>query len=633
MSTQLDWRIGDDDEERPEQQQLRWRFTSLATIALFIVSALALTFVWYAGRQSALRAERRLQQEIQEALDSQRLALMAGDGDLFFAAFSSDPAWRMAQLRPEFQTPIRAGLTVTRVSSHGDEMWANVSWYEAGIQLQRAQFFRREGGRIVQIPAGADYWQQQLHESYHWGRLRYNEVDQEWAPAIADYVARLVSDLCTAGCRPGRLPVDLTLAADSGTTAAPGEVRIPSPRLLALTAGGEPAPLFWQYLHDRLADYLTPAVIRYAVPDELMLQHQELVPAFEDAHPGLTVELIPFSTLPAQQADLLAPVDGAMLTPDEQTLASGVILDLTDYALSDPAFDHSDFYEQIWQGGWWQDRLWMAPQSAVMPLVYYDQTAYEEAALDAPSLRWTWQEVSADLSQLAAIRTGAGYRYAFLDEEREALYGYAYGRQADGCRDMASGCRWTLSPQAIAAAYEWFAGIADLTPELWTLPAEERVRQALTTIAFRRVAVWTSRPVYYEQELQRSTLGILPLPGSDRFDGVTPLWIQGSVISQYSRRPLATWQWVAFLSHHYLAPQLRHVPARPSLAQETGYWSVLPRPLGDVMRTAFPFSRPIRLDERDLFSWENIAGVVAGQLTPAQAAHSAPAVRWFAPPD
>jgi ABC-type glycerol-3-phosphate transport system substrate-binding protein len=631
MSTQLDWRIGDDDQEPPERQQLRWRLTSLTTIAFLIVAALMLALVWHAGKQSALRAERRLQQEVQEALDRQQRALWAGDGDLFFATFSSDPAWRMAQLRPEFQEPIRAGLTVSRASSRGDEIWANVSWSEAGNQLQRAQFFRREAGRIVQIPAGSEYWQQQLNESYPWGRLRYNELDREWAPAIAEHVARTISDLCAAGCRPGKLPVELTIAANVGASAAPGEIRLPSPRLLALTAGGEPAPLFWRYLHDSLVDYLSPAEVRFAVPDELLLQHQDLVPPFEHAHPGLTVELIPFSALPTQQAELLAAVDGAMLMPDEQTLASGLVLDLTDYALSDPAFDQRDFYEQIWQGGWWHDRMWVAPQSAAMPLVYYDQSAYENAALNAPSLRWTWQEMSADLSRLTDMRTGADEGYAFLDEAKDALYSFAYSRQADSCRNAAPGCPESLSPQAIAAAYEWYAGITHMTPQLWSLPDEERVRAALTAIAFRRVTVWTSRPLYYEQELQRSTLGILPLPGSDRFDGVTPLWIQGNVITQHSRRPLATWQWITFLSQHYLAPQLRHVPARPSVAQETGFWSVLPRPLGDVMRTAFPFSRPIRLDERDLFSWENIAGVVSLRLTPAQAARSAPTVRWFSP--
>ncbi len=629
MSTQLDWRIGDDDEQAPERQQLRWRLTSLTTIALLILGALTLALVWHAGRQSALRAEQRLQQEIQSLLDRQQEALLAGDGDLFFATFSLDPAWRMAQLRPEFQEPIRAGLTVSRVSSRADEIWANMSWNVGGSHFQRVQFFRREADRIVQIPAGSDFWQQPLRESYSWGNLHYNELDREWAAAIADYVARTISDLCATGCRPGTAPIELTIAPDAGASAEPGHIRLPSPRLLALTAGGEPAPQFWQHLHDHLTDYLTPAAIRFAVPDELLLQHQDLLPAFEVAHPGLTVELIPFSALPQSQAGLLAAVDGAMLTPDEQTLASGLVLDLTDFALSDPAFAQGDFYEQIWQGGRWHDRLWMAPQSAALPLIYYDQSAYEAADLAPPSVRWTWQEMSADLLRLAESQNGADRRFVFLDEGKEALFSYAFGWQLDSCRNASSTCPQALSPQAVTAAYEWFAGIAEMTPELWTLPPEERIRLALTSIAFRQVAVWTSRPVYFEQELQRSTLGILPLPGSDRFDGVTPLWVQGNVISQDSRRPLATWQWVVFLSNHYLAPQLRHVPARPSVAQESGYWSILPRPLSDVMRTAFPFSQPVRLAERDLFSWESIAGVVAGSLTPAQAARSALPVRWF----
>ncbi len=112
----------------------------------------------------------------------------------------------------------------------------------------------------------------------------------------------------------------------------------------------------------------------------------------------------------------------------------------------------------------------------------------------------------------------------------------------------------------------------------------------------------------YEFNLLLSPVGVVPFPGSDRFDGITPLWLRGSYISQHSEQPLAVWRWLKFLS--YQSPASRVIPARPSVAAETGYWTVLPRPLGDVMRTAFPFARPVTIEEQGMLTWEMVTAVL-----------------------
>ena len=83
MSTQLDWQVGGEDKGPPEQQQRRLPLSSLVTIAFLACAAILLGMVWWAGRERALQAEQLLLQEIQDRLDSQRAALLAGDGDLF----------------------------------------------------------------------------------------------------------------------------------------------------------------------------------------------------------------------------------------------------------------------------------------------------------------------------------------------------------------------------------------------------------------------------------------------------------------------------------------------------------------------------------------------------------------------
>jgi hypothetical protein len=166
-------------------------------------------------------------------------------------------------------------------------------------------------------------------------------------------------------------------------------------------------------------------------------------------------------------------------------------------------------------------------------------------------------------------------------------------------------------------------------PNLAEFSSAERAFQVVNLVAPRKVVVWVEEPVLYELHMLRQPLGVVPFPGSERFDGVTPLWVQGNFISQKSQQPLATWQWLSFLSRHALQRQKRYIPARPSVASETGYWSLLPRPVGEAMRAAFPFARAVRLDEQRLFDWELLRRLLAGEISPAEAAQTGQPLSWF----
>ncbi len=49
------------------------------------------------------------------------------------------------------------------------------------------------------------------------------------------------------------------------------------------------------------------------------------------------------------------------IAPTEAMLAAGGVRELTDFMQTDSRFDRSDFYEQLWQGAWWQERMWFMP--------------------------------------------------------------------------------------------------------------------------------------------------------------------------------------------------------------------------------------------------------------------------------
>ncbi|MEW5986558.1 MAG: ABC transporter substrate-binding protein [Chloroflexota bacterium] len=631
MSIQLDWQI-QEEEERPGDIGRRPRRPSGGWLIVVVVGGL-LFGGWQFSQQRLAEATVELQEAAQAILDMERQAVLGGDGDLFWSVQVDDPAWLSAQRRPEQLAATRAGLSVARVETHGQEVWANLTWRENERTWQKAAFFQWQGGRLLHGPPAADYWGQMVETPTRWGKLVYYEADQPWAEAIARFVEGAIAGPCRPDC-PGQRPLTLTIAPDFALTAAPGQLRFPSPRLIALDEQGQPANAFWHTLHRQLWDYLAPAVIRFAVPGHLASRYQRLAADFAALYPYLQVQIV---TLPGRLDDLATwlvtnEVDGAALAPTEAMIAAGLVYDLTDLARSDWTFDQADFYEQIWQGTWWRGRLWFMPETAKMPLLFYDRESYQQVGRAEPTPAWTWADLTQDVTALAANQSGRHVLWSFLDSTNNALFAYAFAVDNPCLVRSGSQCYQPLQPAQVAAALAWYrevTGRPGQMPDLTTVTPEERDYLALNWVAPRRVVLWVDEPLNYEFHLLRQPLGVVTFPGDEQAVGVTPLRVQGSFISRSSERPLATWQWLKFLSYQLVEREARLVPARPSVALHHQYWLTLPEPLGPLMREAFPLARPVTIADQGYFTWEQLAAVVSGRLTPVEAASLHPAVRWF----
>ncbi|MCB9433576.1 MAG: extracellular solute-binding protein [Ardenticatenaceae bacterium] len=673
MSNQFEWEF---DEEREMEEPAApppkpswwplswWRKRPLLLLILLVGLLLGGGGGWRYARLQLEQTENALKADAQTVLDAAHAAYLDGDASRFFATQSLDPGWRAAQLRPENQVALAAGLTATRAEQHDDILWINASWHgDAGVQ-QRILFFQWQGGQLVQIPTDPRYWGTRVGEPQAWGRLVLYEVDRPWANEVTAFVADTIADLCAADCVADRLPLTIILDDRFEETAVSGELRLPSPRLLGLDENGEPGSLFWQRLREGLTDALTPATIRFLVPqnkdrDFQLAQMNIYYAAAQDfmaANPHITIELVAvdngtggnltdqlrrsgieatiIATEPGSEALLLSQFDAVGTPPTEAMLQAGLVRDLTRMANTDPTFDPADFYEQVWQGIIWRDRAWMIPYAASMRLVYYDQEAYEQAGLRPPSLRWTWDEMAVNLRGLTTnppltMPTSLG----FIDASTDTLYAYAYNWN-NVCGESATvRCQHRLATQNVAAALAWYQGLQaqpNFMPDLTTLTAQEREDRVRGEQMLRRqIAVWVDAPSTYEDYQFGRPIGIVPFPGSDRFDGITPLEVWGTFMTQGSKRPLATWQWLKYISHYPLPLPLRTLPARPSTAAQIGFWEAMPPPLADAMRTAFPFARPIRLDEKEAITWEMITAVINGSQTPEEAAGGETAVSWF----
>jgi ABC-type glycerol-3-phosphate transport system substrate-binding protein len=311
-------------------------------------------------------------------------------------------------------------------------------------------------------------------------------------------------------------------------------------------------------------------------------------------------------------------------------IAAGLVYDLTDFADSDPTFFATDFYEAVWQGAHWQDRLWFVPHSATLKLLFYDKAAYQLAERPEPSWQWNWAEMETDMSaMIAAQPPDSVMEWGYLDVGRDTLFAYAYN-ESGRCRR--ENCPTSLQPQQIQAALKWYQQMVayNQMPDVSSLTPYEREEFLLSNQSARRhAAIWVEEPVSYEHHLLLNAIGVAPFPGLDLFDGTTPLWVDGSFISATSKRPYATWQWLTFLSKQPHLSGFRYIPARPSLAAQAGFWFALPRALADPMRAAFNNARPVTIADQLYFTPEQITAVAGGELAPTTAAQIQPTIHWF----
>jgi len=641
----MQWHIADEEPQpppaSPESGFSRWWL-------LLPLLLLALLAGWQLNRRAGQAAEAELLEAVRAQFALEQEAFRRGDGELFWAVQSPDAAWFAAQLQPVNQLIYRRETAVSSAVQYGSRIWANLTWPgAAGETWQRVAFYTEQpDGRLRRVPTDPAFWGSRRSINYQWGTLSVHQADQEWGSDIDRFVGATIADICAQRCLNDRLPLQLIIAPDLEPGVRPGQIRIPSPHLLALNGAGQPAELFWAALQTALVDQLTPARIRFAVPEktDALQDYQQAKRAFEAQFPHIQVEIILLNAaeIAAISPETIRSFDALAFTPHPMLIATGAVRDLTPYMSADPDFDRGDFYEQIWQGAFWRDRAWLLPQAAAMPVLFYDNTAYEAVVQPPPSLRWTWAELEADMAATAV--PGADlHQYGFLAPQKNALFSYAYSWQNECTRNTVL-CDQPLTAPAVAAALEWYAALVraeglhpditrftpyhdETTTPYFLLPARSPIRDSWQS-ARRQAVIWVDWPADYEFRRLLAPLGVTSFPGSERFDGITPLWVYGHFITADSERPLATWQWLHFLSRYPLQLQHRYVPARPSLAITTRYWQTLPRPLNDAMSTAFPFARPVMIGEQLQFSGEQIEAVLGGAEGTA-VADTAPPLRWF----
>jgi ABC-type glycerol-3-phosphate transport system substrate-binding protein len=319
--------------------------------------------------------------------------------------------------------------------------------------------------------------------------------------------------------------------------------------------------------------------------------YEPLIEAFNTQHPGITVQWVSLDQVYRSDGDenertrqIVSLADTAAVQASKEQFQLGLLHDLKPLIDADPSFNRDDFYPSALSSATSANgAIPILPQMLDIPLLFYNKDLWAAHGLDVPKPDWTWQDVEAAAQQLAQKQGSTVAVYGLADDATYPAVLLAELKSAG--LDLTStplGSAHVDRPE-VAAVLERMANL--FTSGTFYLPPEgsDNQRAVAQMISNQQIAMWGSREAGNGANLQKQnggsalsfTQGVaLPPPAP----GDTQDFLQGYVMSSGTQHPNEAWAWLSFLSTQLVADMgggkgASVLPARKSLAEQSGYWS------------------------------------------------------------
>ena len=226
-------------------------------------------------------------------------------------------------------------------------------------------------------------------------------------------------------------------------------------------------------------------------PEELAA-YRQLIDAFEEAEPDITVELVETS----DRDDLIARLSTAFsggVPPDlflmnyryyGQFYVKDVLVPLRSYLDSSEVFGADDFYPQAMEAFQEDGQQICMPQNISSLVVYYNKDLFDEAGLAYPEDGWTWGDFLAKAQALTEDADGDGVTDQYgvgMDPEIIRLAPFIWSSGGELVDDVNDPTQFTLfTPEAITTMQNFF----DLHAVHGVAPGEEELESEDTETRF-----------------------------------------------------------------------------------------------------------------------------------------------------
>ncbi len=330
------------------------------------------------------------------------------------------------------------------------------------------------------------------------------------------------------------------------------------------------------------------ALFTWVREDELAV-NQELVRAFEQEHPGISVRIINISGSAEPMAKLHTMTAGGE-PPDVASLHgaffysfadSGALRDLEPFIREDRTFDLADFDPRIVEMCRWKGKLYSLPRYTSIYAMFYNRDLFDAAGLPYPDKQgeWTWGDYLKTVKALTISGEGQARQYGcYLDFWGARIYPWLWQNGAD-LMD-AGRQRLTLDTPEAADAIRFVVDLRrkhGVTPE----PTPGERNEGLDMFAQGRAATYISGPWDVREVNRRANFrwDVWHLPRKKT--RATMLGTENYAVMAGTKHPKEAWELFRFLlsprSQQTMAERQEKMPSRLSvlrgayLTQTVGY--------------------------------------------------------------
>jgi len=384
----------------------------------------------------------------------------------------------------------------------------------------------------------------------------------------------------------------------------------------------------------------SPVTITFGGQDWERSSFQKVIDRFNSENPDVHVQFVSLdsvytsssSNIDAQMRQIVSAADTAtVFNITRQAIQNGYLLDLAPLMQTDRSFEQADFYPGALESVSLEGRTYMLPHTISLQLLSYNKDLWDRAGLAAPKPDWSWDDLVSAAGQIARKRGDKIEVYGMIDWGGfgilDGLLSQSSGASLLGTRDGEG----RFDQPELLAALKRVDALAKSGGLLVPNQTDGQWRPPDETIKAQEVGIWWQGmyPDAAREKLSFS-IGTLPLPrsktGTERFS-------QGYVISSGTQHPEASWRWLSFLSRQQVdrsagwSDNGGSVPARKSVAEQSGYWDKLDRETRGVVEAAL--STPvapslIRFDARYTSALARaVDRMTSGKQTPEEALREA----------
>jgi ABC-type glycerol-3-phosphate transport system substrate-binding protein len=377
--------------------------------------------------------------------------------------------------------------------------------------------------------------------------------------------------------------------------------------------------------------------------------YEPLIADFNAQHPGIVVQFVALDQIYQRGDDnnaitrqIVSRADTAEATASAEQFERGLLHDLAPLIDADSTFNRDDFYPRALSGATASGgAIYQLPQALEVPVLFYNKDIWDARGVAAPKPDWSWQDLAATAGQLARKRGDTIEVYGLADGDAYLAVLLTELRSAGVDLLTTPPAQAHVDRPEVAAALGHMADLFTSGAFFYPPPGQDMGAQVNQLIADQKLAIWgwrESRGEYAPKgQPPRFRLGVAaypPFPGENQ--DFTNSW----VMSSGTQHPNEAWMWLSWLSRQPITAQnggkgateqLNVLPARKSLAEQSGYWSHFDDETRAVIQAALDQPASVATAEPNALLVyqplvEAIQEIIGGASAPAAASHAQAAI-------